>query len=155
MFDLLVATLGRLSVAAEMRLPTRYFELQLLELAGFRPQLFECLGCGQAIQPTVNYFQRARGGVLCPACGADAAGASPISLPALKVLRYMQTRDYDLIAPLQLRETVHREVEEILYHYITFVLEKSLKSVRFLHLLREQLALSAGMAGAAQTAEQT
>jgi len=134
MFDLLLATLARLAVAGDLRLPARYFELQLLDLGGFRPELFHCLGCGEEIRPEVNYFQRASGGLYCPRC--DSAGAHAVSLPALKVLRYMQTRDYALIDGLRLSEPVQREIEDLLYHYLTYVLEQNLKSASFLRLVR-------------------
>jgi len=49
----------------------------------------------------------------------------------------MQTRDYALIDGLRLSEGVHREVEDLLYHYLTYVLEQNLKAARFLHLVRE------------------
>jgi len=139
MFDLLLETLGRLSAAREGRIPTRFFELHLLSLAGFRPELFACLECGEPIQPAANYFHYAKGGVLCRRCGGEINGSRKISLPALKVLRYMQTHEYAAIERLELRESVHRETEEILYHYLTYVLEQNLKSVRFLRLLREQI----------------
>jgi DNA repair protein RecO (recombination protein O) len=138
MFDLLLATLSRLCETQELRLPTRFFELRLLGLAGYRPELFTCLECGETIQPQVNYFHYAKGGALCPRCGEQALGSRDISLTALKVLRYMQTHDYGEIQRLQLSEAVHREVEDVLYRYLTYVLEQNLKSTRFLHLLREQ-----------------
>lgn len=136
MFDLLLATLGRLGTADELRLPARFFELQLLDLAGFRPELFHCLGCGEEIQPAVNYFQRGQGGLYCARC--QGAGSNAVSLPALKVLRYMQTRDYALIAGLHLSEETQREVEDLLHGYLTYVLEQNLKSVRFLRLVRDE-----------------
>jgi len=140
MFDLFLDTLERLSVASELRIPTRYYELGLLNLAGFRPELFTCLGCGEQIQPATNYFHYGRGGILCESCGAEIAGSRRLSLPALKVLRYMQTRPYASVQNLQLRENVQGEIEDILYHYLTYVLEQNLKSVRFLRLLRDQLS---------------
>ena len=139
MFDLFLDTLTRLCQAAEPRIPTRYYELHLLDLGGFRPELFVCLGCGKQIQPETNYFHYGQGGILCEACGAEMAGSRRVSVPALKVLRYMQTRPYTAVEVLQLREQIHAEVEDILYHYLTYVLEQNLKSVRFLRTLRDQI----------------
>jgi DNA repair protein RecO (recombination protein O) len=147
MFDLVLDTLSRLCRASELRLPTRYYELHLLGLAGFQPELFVCLACREPIQPIANYFHIARGGLFCPRCASDDAGAREVSLPALKVLRYLQTRPYTAVELLQLRESVHREIEELLHHYLIYVLEQQVKSVDFLHLLRRQLG--AGHAPAA------
>jgi len=150
MFDLFLDTLERLCQATELRIPTRYYELQLLHLAGFRPELFNCLACGAEICPTTNYFHYALGGILCEACGVEVAGSRRVSLPALKVLRFIQTRPYSALEALQLRENVHAEVEDILYHYMTYVLEQNLKSVRFLRMLREQIREMESPAEAAQ-----
>ena len=139
MFDLFLETLGRLCEATDLRIPVRYYELQLLDLAGFRPELFDCLGCGETIQPVMNYFHYGQGGILCERCGVEMAGSRRVNLPALKVLRYMQTRAYVAVQGLQLREHVHAEIENILYHYLTYVLEQSLKSAGFLRLLRDQI----------------
>lgn len=139
LFELLSGTLRRVGEAQDARLPVRYFELHALGLAGFQPELFTCLECGKAIQPAENFFHYARGGVLCPACGAQTAGARRVSLPALKVLRFMQTRPYQAVGHLHLRESVHLEAEDLLYHYITYTLERAPKSVEFVHTLRRTL----------------
>jgi len=149
LFDLFLETLDRLGRAEEPRLPMRYFELHAMGLAGFQPELFVCLGCQQPIRPTQNYFHVGRGGVLCDACGPAANGARLISLPALKVLRYMQTRPYAELEFLRLRPAVHAELEEVLFQYLTYMLERAPKSVQFLRLVRERVNHGAAPAGTA------
>ena len=68
-FDLLLETLHRLDRGDELALVTRYFEVHLLALAGFQPQLFHCLECGALLKPEINYLSLERGGALCPAHG--------------------------------------------------------------------------------------
>jgi len=61
-----------------------------------------------------------------------------ISVPvnALKVLRYLQMRNYSDIEQLKLSPQVESEVEAILHYYITHLLERNLKSVDFLNTLK-------------------
>jgi DNA repair protein RecO (recombination protein O) len=59
----------------------------------------------------------------------------PLSLNALKVLRFLQTRDYDTIRLLRVRPPLHAELETVMLHYITYILERNLKSVDFLRRL--------------------
>ncbi len=147
LYDLFLATLGWLCEADDLRLAARFFELRLLALVGYRPQLFRCLGCGQDIEPVVNVFSPAEGGVLCPRCGQSHVGrtaagrpaARSISLNALKVLRFLQTRDYDTCARLRVGESLHDEVEGAMQRYIVYLLERRLKSVDFLYRLRREL----------------
>ena len=45
LFELLLAALGWLGEARDLRLLARFFELRLLALVGYRPQLFQCVRC--------------------------------------------------------------------------------------------------------------
>jgi DNA repair protein RecO (recombination protein O) len=138
LFDLLLAMLGWLGDASDLDLATRFFELRLLSLLGYRPQLFQCVACRRQIEPTSNFFSPADGGILCANCGASHRGAQEITLNALKVLRFLQTRGYDTCCHLRLSRPLHRELETVMYHYITYILERNLKSVKFLNTLRQQ-----------------
>jgi len=138
-FELLALTLARLADGSpnEQFLALRFMEIHILGLAGFQPQLFLCVDCGREIEPVENYFHISRGGVMCPDCGQNHPHADPISLGTLKVLRFLQTRPWEQIAGVQLKADTRRAVEQILLRYITFTLEKRLKSVEFLHKLRK------------------
>lgn len=139
LYDLLLDVLGWIEQETDLDRAMRCYELRLLNLAGFRPQLFTCASCRQDIEPLPsNYYSSEAGGVLCPRCGANLAGAAPISLNALKVLRYFQTRDYEICRQVSISQAAHREVERILYQHIVYHLEKQLKSTDFLQLLRRQ-----------------
>ena len=54
----------------------------------------------------------------------------------LKVLRYLQTEAWERAAKLQLTPATKQQVERLLLDYITFLLERQLKSVDFLRRLR-------------------
>ena len=94
MYRLLADTLSRLCTETDSSLVVHYYEMRLLDLLGFRPQLFHCVQCGNEIQPEDQYFSAAQGGVLCPTCGVNAPGARPISMQALKFLRHYQRSSY-------------------------------------------------------------
>ena len=56
LYRLLVDTLGRLSTEPDPILAVRYYEIRLLDLLGFRPQLFTCAHCGKEIIVEDQYF---------------------------------------------------------------------------------------------------
>lgn len=137
LFDLLLNVLGWLSQTGKLALTVRYFELRLLGLTGYQPQLFHCVECHTLLEPQPAFFHPGQGGAVCARCGATMRGAQPLSLPALKVLRFLQTRDYAQAVQLRLSPPTEQEVERILLRYITHLLERSLKSVEFLEIVRQ------------------
>lgn len=140
-YQLLADALGWLATQEDVLLVARYYELRLLGLAGFRPQLFHCVACGEAIEERDQFFSGELGGVLCPDSRAEDRRAVAITAVSLKVLRYLQTRSWDTVHALRLKRTVHTELENVMHFYITYVLERNLKSVEFLHRLRQEAAL--------------
>jgi DNA repair protein RecO (recombination protein O) len=128
-------------LAGSLALVARYYELHLLALVGFQPQLFVCAGCKKSLEPEANYFSAALGSVFCQKCGRDRVGMSELSVNALKVLRFLQTRDWETCRLLRLSPTSHAEVERTMNHYITYHLERKLKSVDFVHRLRRQMGV--------------
>ncbi len=141
LFHLLHEALGWLCTAEDLALAARYYELHLLGLVGFQPQLFLCGGCREPLQPVVNYFSAAEGSAFCPRCGYERGGTAELSLNALKVLRFLQTRDWATCRLLRLSPASHLEVERTMNHYITYHLERQLKSADFIYRLRRQMGI--------------
>ena len=139
-YDLLSAGLGWLCTDDDLRLTARYFELRMLERAGFMPELHKCMVRGEAIVAEDQFFSVADGGVVCPACGHEHPRARQITLGALKVMRYMQSRDYHAVSQLKLRGALHKELENLLTNALTFNLERRMKSAAFIRRLRREAA---------------
>lgn len=139
-YHLLRDSLGQL-VAEDRddRLPllARFFELRLLSLVGFQPELFACAHCHTPLEPRDQFFSATAGGAICPACASVERDTFPLSLTALKVLRFIQTRDYEQARSLALSPEAHDEVERLMLRYLTHVLERQLKSAEFLALVRD------------------
>ena len=137
LYDLLVNTLDRLASGDEASVALRHFELRMLDLVGYRPELFRCLSCGAEIRPQDQFFSLALGGVLCPACGRSDKDTNPISLAALKVLRYYQRNSYSVVTSAKVRAKVHSELNAIMENYLAYLLERRLNSPDFLRRVRE------------------
>ena len=140
LYRLLVETLRRLSSAGESTLIVRYFEIRLMDLVGFRPQLFECASCGETIQAENQYFSADKGGVLCPRCGRLDHTARPVSLGALKYLRHLQRSPFGEIAGVTIPGAVNSEMENLMQYYITYLLERGLNTPAFLRRLRQEMS---------------
>ena len=137
LFDLLDATFSRLCEEAEPRLVTRHFELELLEVGGFRPELQVCVSGGEVIIAQDQYFSHAGGGVVCPDCARRGQGQVSLSLDTLKVLRHLQRSPWEQVRGLSLPETLHNDLERIMSGYLTWVLERRLQGMAFARRVRQ------------------
>lgn len=124
-----------------LQLLARYYELQLLTLTGYQPQLSTCVDRRETIEPVDQAFGLEEGGVLCPRCAPRHPGAVPLSLGALKALRFLQRSDWAEVSRLRLSAPVQGETERLLGRYIVRILERRLKSVEFLKLVRQSREL--------------
>jgi len=137
LFQLLLDTLSRLCEGRKNELTLRYFEVHLLNAVGYRPQLMSCLSCHQALQPVENRFSPNVGGVLCPDCGGKQP-SSPLSVNALKVLRFLQDSGYENASRLKMDAALSRELEQVMRSYLKYLLEGKVKSSAWRDSLRGQ-----------------
>jgi len=137
-FQLLLATLRRLAEGTRADVVVRYFEMQLLHLAGFQPHLHHCLGCQRPLTPVPNCFSPAAGGVLCPSCGSGAVSSRPLSVSALKVMRLLQRGSLGDLLRVRIGSALAQEIEFHLRAYLIHVLERDVRSAAFIDRLRRE-----------------
>jgi DNA repair protein RecO (recombination protein O) len=136
LYRLLADTLSRLCTETDTSLVVRYYEIRLLDLLGYRPQLFQCARCGNEIQPEDQYFSAAQGGILCPSCGAKTPGARKISIQALRFLRHYQRSSFAEAKRAHPTPANYREMESLIQHYLTYLLERGLNTPEFLRRIK-------------------
>jgi len=136
LYRLLAETLARLDQEPESAFCVRYYEMRLLDLVGFRPRFQQCMRCEAQIQPEDQFFSAELGGTLCPKCGPGVSGSRPVSLGALRVLRHLQRSSYAEARRLPLSPTTDRELESLMQHYLTYILERGLNTPAFLRRVR-------------------
>ena len=138
LFQLLLETMHNLCQGNNNELVLRYFELHLLNLVGYRPQLQQCVSCRSPLKAITNSFSPSAGGVLCPSCRQSQILTYPLSVNALKVLRFLQSNNYDTCSRLKMSPELSQELEGVMRNYIKYLLEREVKSVAWLDTLREQ-----------------
>lgn len=137
LYQLLTDTLERLVVVPDTFFVVRYYELQLLDLLGFRPELSNCPVCGREIQARDQFFNAQMGGALCPECGARTPGSRPVSVGALKYLRHFQRSNFSQVLRADIPVPVRAEMETLLNYYLTFLLERGLNAPAFIRKVSE------------------
>jgi len=135
-FRLLRETLARLCDTDQVDLAVRFFEARLMDELGYRPRLDVCAVCDRRLEPVTNYWSAAAGGVVGPECTNDLIQLQPISANGLKVLRLLERSTFAEAARVRVGGDLAREVEECLAEHIRFVLEREVRSARFVDALR-------------------
>ena len=139
LFELLLETLFNLKQETNNELALRYFELHLLDHAGYRPQLHHCVACRCSLKAVTNSFSLKAGGVLCPGCNSTQPNTISISCNSLRLLRLLQDSDYSILPNIEVKAPTAHETEWILRSYIRYLLERDIKSVAWLDSLKHQL----------------
>lgn len=137
LFSLLVETLERLNHSEDTWLDVRFFEMKLLDFVGFRPQLFQCVICGEAIQAQDQFFSCELGGVVCPTCAVGQRSLLPASMAALKYLRHLQRSTYREARRAKVPVAVQKEMEALMQRYFQAILERALNAPRFLRSIAQ------------------
>ena len=139
LFQVLLETMQRLCRRGDNELVLRYFELHLLNQVGYRPQLQQCVSCRQPLEPTTNSFCPGAGGMLCPSCCQSQPLTRPVSVNALKVLRLLQSSDYDTVVKLKMDSELSHQLEMVMRDYLRYLLEREVKSAAWLDTLRSEV----------------
>ena len=137
-WELLLDTLQWLCETEDGEMTLRHFELNLLAHVGYQPELYRCVGCGSSLEPTVNFFSTAAGGVLCPQCQANEPSARPVSVNVIKAMRFLQESDRARASKLRVEADLSSELEAILRQYIRHLLEREMKTIAWLDSMRRE-----------------
>jgi DNA repair protein RecO (recombination protein O) len=148
LFDLLNHALTWFCDDIDLDLAIRFYEQHLLGLAGFRPELFRCVGEHDRQVTLLPHtpdndrpygFDPEQGGALCQTCYRK-YGRRPqimaLSPNGLEFLQECQRGPYSQLRSRQTVLTLHTEVERVMQHYVTYYLERSVGSGRFLRQLK-------------------
>lgn len=136
LYDLLVGSLRLLADGVDPWLVTRHFEWGLLNLLGYRPELYACVSCTAPLLAGANGWSSRLGGVLCPLCRPADAGARTVSLDAQKILRLFDREGLSAVAKIRLSESHRSEVEATLGDYLRHLTERELASLKVLRSIQ-------------------
>ena len=136
-YELLASSLRLLAEGLDPFAVTRHFELALLTLLGFKPELYRCVSCHGEVTAVANAFSPRLGGVLCPVCRTADAGARVLSLNAQKYLRTLDRHGLAAAARLPLDLGLRAELEGAMGDQLRHLVERDLASLKVWHALRD------------------
>ena len=120
------------------------FELRLLALLGYMPDLVACRVCGGFESPVMHFYP-AHGDLLCAACAAgqehDSTGdAFALSPTVLAAMRHIVFCDLEKLFSFSLPAADLDRLGFVVESFLTFQLEKSFPTLEFYHRLLRPLA---------------
>lgn len=105
---------------------TRYYEIQLLDRLGYRPDFQYCGHCRRRLKE--GYLSPLRADITCPACG----GGHYLSPRTLYILNYLQGHDLVQAIRLKIDEETLTAMEKALRQLLDYHLERKLRAAAIL-----------------------
>jgi len=113
-----------------------FFELKLLELAGYQPLLDGCRRCGRERRDpstTCWHFSARDGGILCEPCSRFRREVVPLSAATLEMLINLQEAKNLIAFDISPPTAISKEIRSAVLRFIEFHMEREIKSAVFLH----------------------
>jgi len=134
-FGFVLSSLQVLSSASKnIPLLLAAFDLKLMSIAGFRPNLSGCVICSGAASSLKKevIFSCEWGGILCDKCGLSDIDASSVSRMTIEAMINILKLDTQDIAGLEMSKSIEKELLSVTQRYVKHYLHARLKSIEYL-----------------------
>ncbi len=134
LLKLILNTLHMLSnTQKDARLLKVVYELRLMSIIGFSPNMHGCTQCGNNNNET-THFNSSIGGLICSECMTDIQSRNNIAISngTLQTMRYILYSDMKKIFSFEASEKVLKELEIVILDFILTHIGKEFKSLKFL-----------------------
>lgn len=134
-FRLLLHVLPSMGNVDDPELLTHAFELQLLALVGYKPELGRCVVCNNSMDksplgnraPIVHFVPRL-GGIACRKCSSKESSAIKLSQGSCALMKRIQTLKFSNINRFRAYEQNCREIRFVISAFIAYHFERPIKS---------------------------
>ncbi len=133
LFAALLRTLELLQGEPRADLVLRAFEVKVLKLQGYLPELYACMACRRPIGEGAGaWLSPHQGGLICAECGEGFPPGLALSASAVAFLRGAARLEVGTAARALLPDGTAGELARVLRQYLPHVLGRTLRSVAFL-----------------------
>lgn len=133
LFDICLETLSRMAANTGTAVYFLAYEIKMLKVLGYLPELRYCVNCTGSIQQVAEvYFSARAGGVLCRQCQEKLRNG--IIVPASVVFILNRLADFNIqrLSRIKIQSSICIDIDKMLRYYITFILNKELNSWKYL-----------------------
>ncbi|HHT9126193.1 MAG TPA: DNA repair protein RecO [Candidatus Brocadiia bacterium] len=136
LFELLLNALRGISLSAGIPAMSVYlltFEMQMLKLAGYLPEMIRCVNCENELQlKRYVSFSASKGGVLCEKCQNQSQERIAVLPGAITAASYLANCDFQRVARLRIQPSLYADIRRMLKYYISFILNKELRMWKYI-----------------------
>lgn len=131
LYALALDTLRLLGAGGDSFVVISHFEVKLLTLLGYMPEVTKCVVCGGALAAKARFSPR-EGGALCTACPAAENSCQEVSSGALASLATLARAETNLVRRLRMTPPIRKEIRAALNACIAELLGRQPRMARYL-----------------------
>ena len=129
-FDLLLSSFASIA-SVDIEKILYCFQVKALALSGFKPHLDACIVCKSKLQETAHFSIRL-GGLICGDCSVHDEEANSVLQGTINSLVHLESFAWAKALNLGISRQIRLELRSVLYNFLSFHLEKRMKSFHFL-----------------------
>jgi DNA repair protein RecO (recombination protein O) len=133
-FDFAATCLSELEINDNPDKIMTIFKIKMLAFSGFKPHFDSCVSCGQRIN-SHSKFSFVLGGLLCERCYPKDLKSRSIFRGTVASILHIEKNEFKTNLNLGMNPQIKKELGIILNAFLTFHLERELKSQKVLHKL--------------------
>ncbi|MFH1180893.1 MAG: DNA repair protein RecO [bacterium] len=100
-----------------------FFFWNFISLLGYRPELYCCSFCKKKLEPERLFFSHKEGGVICQNCAKRAELKEEIDSEAVKILRIIIRKDWEMLSKLKIDKNSLKELQTISGRHYLYLCE--------------------------------
>ena len=131
-FELLYQALAALNQQNELEPLRRLFEIRLLSLSGYKPQLEHCVLCRKTPANGMIPFNYAHNGILCSSCSNSARIDIQFSIGTRNYIKKLLEVEIKTCERLKFPKSQIEEIEKVTHRLVLSHLGRELKSYPFI-----------------------
>ncbi|WP_424766222.1 DNA repair protein RecO [Paenibacillus sp. sgz302251] len=136
-FEQLQSCLSALEQGKDAQIVIHLYEMRILDLSGYAPELDECVSCSNVVGPFK--LSAYAGGILCARCTGKDPSALPLGDGAYKLLKLFRRLDMRRLGAISVKAETKTELKACMRKLIDTHLGFQLKSRSFLDQLDKLL----------------
>jgi DNA repair protein RecO (recombination protein O) len=136
-FNLLYQSLAALNQQTELESLRRLFEIRLLTLSGYKPQLDHCVICGKEPKSGMIAFNYSHNGVLCHVCSNRTRMDTQFSTGTRNYIKKLLEVEIKTCERLKFPKSQTDEIEKMTHRLVLSHLGRELKSYPFIKNMAE------------------
>ena len=110
----------------------RWFEINLLSLSGFLPDLYNCQISGNILDEGDHLFSSVNGGLVDKKYSTETDNYISVDKNSIKAMRFLSKNDWDVVKNINFKDQNLKKVKEVTKKYIQTITQSLINSEKFL-----------------------